>query len=175
MHIRPSIFPFLFQVKRELSSLHISTDRDFSSSFTLKYHARAASHKPYTVFFSFHNLPLSYSFGGFRNICLCILLPCRYADFMSMVWQFHFIAEAIVIRILIASLEHVGESFCKFVVFSSKPLATSLAFVTTFPSFIFSVTTHLIEMYFWPLFSTISKTSFFFVYCRPTCVWVLEG
>ena len=58
-----------------------------------------------------------------------MLLPWRYADLISMVWHFQFIADAIVIKILIASLEHVGESFFKSDVFSSKPLTTSLAFI----------------------------------------------
>ena len=42
----------------------------------------AASHRPSTVFFSLHNFP-SYSSGYFRNIFLCIVLPWRYSDFIS--------------------------------------------------------------------------------------------
>ena len=42
----------------------------------------AASHRPYTLFFSLHNFP-SYSSGYFRNIFLCIVLPWRYSDFIS--------------------------------------------------------------------------------------------
>ncbi|CAL4122105.1 unnamed protein product [Meganyctiphanes norvegica] len=58
------------------------------------------------------------------------------------------------------SFEHVGESFCRVDVSSSKPLATRRALTVDCPLFTaFSVITHLTDIVLCPSLGTLTNTS----------------
>ena len=95
------------------------------------------------------------TFFWWLNVYLSSSLPCRKADFISVVFNDQFLSTAIEINNRIAPLPTVGLSLGISRSFSSNLLTTNLALVCPF----LFVITHLVDNTFCPLSFTSSYVS----------------
>ena len=104
----------ILQENIDSSSLLFLAPAFSSTSFTLKYQARGASRKLYTVTNNFHNLIVSVSGEDFKKLLLLTSCSCRKAELISNEWLFHS-KETIIEKIILKfSLQHFDESYYPF-------------------------------------------------------------
>ena len=131
-----------------MSPFDIFSLTDKKKDFSLFYHLREASPKPYRHFFNSQTF-VSTFLGGITKSFLSISSPCKKAVLISMAFNFHFLCAINASIILRASLEQVGESFnISSLYISSKPWATPIL------SMILKEQTHFSHINFCPLYGT---------------------